>query len=100
MRLFDALSRVVDRQPPSESLLATFGLENSMRSGGVIMVHFYVSENNNVLDINTAWLVWSEDNATSINLFLSGGGMVDDRRLAGGSSSKHEVMFAWSSTSS
>ena len=38
MRLFDALSRVVDRQPPSESLLATFGLENSMRSGGVIMV--------------------------------------------------------------
>jgi len=39
MRLFDALSRrVVDRQPPSEGLLATFGLENSMRSGGVIMV--------------------------------------------------------------
>ena len=38
MRLFDALSRVVDRQPPSESLLATFGLENSMRSGGVIIV--------------------------------------------------------------
>ena len=39
MRLFDALStRVVDRQPPSESLLATFGLDSSMRSGGVIMV--------------------------------------------------------------
>lgn len=38
MRLFDALSRVVDRQPPSESLLATFGLENSMRSGGVIKI--------------------------------------------------------------
>lgn len=33
----DAPLRVDDRQP-SESLLATFGLDNSMRSGGVIMV--------------------------------------------------------------
>lgn len=33
----DTLLRADDRQP-TESLLTTFGLDNSMRSGGVIMV--------------------------------------------------------------
>ena len=34
------LSRVVDRHP-IETLLTTFGFDNSMRSGGVIMVLMY-----------------------------------------------------------
>ena len=35
----DTLLKVDDRRP-TESLLTTFGLDNSMRSGGVIMVVF------------------------------------------------------------
>ena len=35
--LFDALSTRVDRHP-TETLLATFGLDNSMRSGVVVIM--------------------------------------------------------------
>lgn len=48
--LFDAWLRV-ERQP-IESLLATFGFDRSMRSGGVIMV-FYL-----VMLSDLWWVIW------------------------------------------
>lgn len=80
----DAPLRVDDRQP-SESLLATFGLDNSMRSGGVIMVFIVF-----LLDVwcEVRALVWGR---RVVPLFQSDTLRVQKKL----SSSWHLAVFVW-----